>query len=386
MGERLAPMVKWAGRAWAVVGLALVGFVLLEGMYRLARRLRNPPRDREATAQLPPSHPYAGQSWFTRWYDQPAVRGGIVYDPYRAFHKASARGPFVNIDSSGRRLTVQPSGERAATRRLFLLGGSTMWGYTARDSFTIPSLVAAELKSRGIGDVAVVNLAQPGYNATQDVITLLLALRDGEVPAAAVFLTTHKDIYAAFQAGRAGGITSEGAYGALLERREPTVSEHLQAVARRSAVVSRLVPAGRPVDSYATAQPRADVCADVARQYRELARVTAALGREYGFPFLFLRQAMLASTAKPLSEWEKTLPRPRYEPLYRQCMSVIDSTMRLVPGGVYHSLGAVFDRDSASVFIDEYGYLTESAGVPVAKRIVDLVEPALRRPAKAASR
>ena len=154
-----------------------------------------------------------------------------------------------------------------------------MWGYTARDSFTIPSLVAAELKRRGIDGVEVENLAQPGYGATQDVISLLLALRDGQAPAAAVFLTTHKDIYAAFQAGHAGGITSEAVYASLMEPREPSFSEHLEAVGRRSALVSRVAPPPIAPSSYANADPRPELCDDVAQQYRELARVTAALGR-----------------------------------------------------------------------------------------------------------
>jgi hypothetical protein len=379
-------MLKWAGRGWAVVGLVLVALVVLEGMYRVARRLRNPATAAPVMNERALRHPYAGAPWFRGWYEQPVIRAGIVYDPYRAFHKAPSATPPVTVDSAGRRLTVQPPRARPATRRLFLLGGSTMWGYTARDSFTIPSLVASELKARGLDDVEVVNLAQPGYNATQEVITLFLALRDGDVPAAAVFLTTHKDIYAAFQSDRAGGITSEAAYAATLENRQPTLSDELEAVARRSALVSRLVPPAKAAAAPSYSEPRPQLCQDVARQYRELARLTASMGREYGFPFFFVRQSMLASSRKPLSAWERTMPRPRFEAQYRQCMAVIDSTMRSVPDGRYLSLAPMFDADTSSVFLDEYGYLTERAGGDVARRIVELVEPSLRRAARAVSR
>jgi hypothetical protein len=374
----MTSVVGWAVRGWTVVGLVLVGLVVVDGLYRIKLRIGGRSADAPAASAAASRHPYAGESWFKGWYAQPLIRAGIVYDPYRAFHKAPASARYVTVDSAGHRLTVQASEARGGNRTLFLLGGSTMWGYTARDSFTIPSLVSRELASRGIRDVDVVNLAQPGYNATQDVISLLLALRAGEVPAGAVFLTTHKDIYAAFQAGRAGGITSEGAYGAALDAPTPTFSSEVMAVARHSPLIDRLVPAPRPASPYTTT-PTAALCPDVAAQYRELARITEGLGREYGFPFVFLRQPMLASSNKPPSAFERALPRPRYEPLYRQCMSAIDSTMRGVAAGRYVSLASIFDADTTTAFIDEYGYLTERAGGVVAKRIADLVEPWLRR-------
>jgi hypothetical protein len=34
-----------------------------------------------------------------------------------------------------------------------------MWGFTARDSLTVPSLVAAQLAERGFRDVEVINFA-----------------------------------------------------------------------------------------------------------------------------------------------------------------------------------------------------------------------------------
>lgn len=375
MRPAVTSALVWLNRAWRAVGVALLVLVAVEGMYRASQALRSRSAP-QPTGQALRDHPYANQPWFKGWYAQPVVRAGTVYDPYRTSHKAPARTPYINIDSAGRRVTVQPSGASSA-RRVFLLGGSTMWGYTARDSFTIASAVAALLRARGLTDVEVVNLAQPGYNATQEVITLMLALRDGEIPAAAVFLTTHKDVYAAFQNGKPGGITSQRQYAAQFEARTPGLGDDLKALARHTALGARMAPVEH-VESYSSHEPSAGLCDAVSRQYLQLGRITGGMARQYGFPFLFLRQPMLATSHKPLSPWERKLPRPRFEATYLRCVSAIDSTMRAFPGGEYHSLATLFDTDTSTVFIDEYGYLTEAAGQAVARQIVELVEPALR--------
>jgi hypothetical protein len=125
------------------------------------------------------------------------------FDPYRGLWGSFYQSTYVNVDSAGWRRTVQPEPSSNA-RRVFLLGGSTMWGYAARDAYTIPSLLAAELRRRGIRDVEIVNLAQTAYNATQAVITLLLELRRGNVPSVVVSLDGHNDIIAASRFGEAG--------------------------------------------------------------------------------------------------------------------------------------------------------------------------------------
>ncbi len=371
-------VVDWARRGWIIVGLCLATFLVLEVGFRSARAIRSLGGVAVTPPALPPSHPLAAEPWFAGWYQRPAIRSAITFDPYVTNRKSPVQAPGVTVDAAGRRATLPPTGGAGAGRRLFLLGGSTMWGYTARDSFTIPSLVAAELRRRGLGGVEVVNLAQPGYNATQDVITLLLALRGGEVPSAAVFLTTHKDIYAAFQAGRAGGITSEDVFARLLDPDATAPREGLGTLLRRSALLARLAPAAEPVAA-PTRPPDERLCIDVAAQYYELARIADGLGRSYGFPVFFLRQPMLAGSGKTLTEWERSMPQPRHKGVYVRCMAAIDSTMHGVTRPSYESLAGIFDAESASVFLNEYGYLTERAGGAVAEHIVRLVEPVLRR-------
>src|SRR2546422_2514999 len=117
---------------------------------------------------------------------------------------------YVHVDSAGRRVTIQPSPSAAGSRRLLLLGGSAMWGYTARDSFTIPSQVARRLA--GAGAVEVVNLGQAAFTLTQEVTTLLLELRRGDVPDVVVFLDGSNGVATTFQSGSPGHVLNEAMF------------------------------------------------------------------------------------------------------------------------------------------------------------------------------
>ena len=52
-----------------------------------------------------------------------------------------------------------------------MLGGSSLWGFGARDDHTIPSLIARELHEHGVR-VEIRNLAEIGYVSTQEMIAL----------------------------------------------------------------------------------------------------------------------------------------------------------------------------------------------------------------------
>ena len=53
-----------------------------------------------------------------------------------------------------------------------MLGGSSLWGFGARDDQTIPSLLARKLHERGL-KVEIKNLSELGYVSTQELIGLI---------------------------------------------------------------------------------------------------------------------------------------------------------------------------------------------------------------------
>jgi len=360
---------------WLILGMALALFLGLEWMYRAQGALRRALGGRSSVPTLDPAHhPYARQIWWPELRAE-VQRGRVRFDPYRGWWPEPQAARYVHVDSAGRRVTIQPSPSAAGSRRLLLLGGSAMWGYTARDSFTIPSQVARRLA--GAGAVEVVNLGQAAFTLTQEVTTLLLELRRGDVPDVVVFLDGNNEIATTFQSGSPGHVLNEAMFADRFRGTGGVWGDALGTF-RRSQLVDRLARLVVRREAPSVPPSPAQACPVLARHYRNLSRSVAALGREYGFAVIFLWQPLRATTRKPLTEWEGSIQSwPGYRDMLQRCTTAVDSAMRDRFEVTYVPLHQLFDRDTASVFLDEYGHVTESANGVIADRIVELVRPLL---------
>lgn len=252
-----------------------------------------------------------------------------------------------------------------------------MWGWTARDSGTIPAFLVRTLHERGVDDVAVENFAQISFNLTQGVITLLLEVRRGNIPDVAVFLDGANEIATAWAQGRAGASPNEhlAAEAYMLGRR--TFSQELIGLGRHSRLVRRLRMAlGEPAFASAPGAT-AELCNDIASYYANLVHSASAIGRHFGFEVVFFWQPVLATTGKPLTPFEQSLDVPAgYAELVRACAAQADSL--LASSAVhYEPLHAVFDSETASMYTDAVGHLTEQGNKIVALRIADMILPVL---------
>jgi hypothetical protein len=359
---------------WLVLGISLLLFVAIDVALRGALALRDSQRRRAERGAFA-LHPYAREGWYAGWRERDWP-GALErrYDAYRGWGMSSFAGDGLHIDSAGIRATI-PAG-RPDAPEVLLLGGSVMWGQTARDSLTIPSLVAAELLARGV-NVQVRNLAQPGYVFTQGVASLLLELREGHVPAAVVFLDGVNDVGSAADYGVAGMIY----FHRLLETRMKSASSAtravLQAVMQHSAIgeilgprLARLQRARNPVAPA--------VCGDVARHYRNQLATVRGLSVAHGFTVFFYWQPALATTRKPLTEWERTVRKDH--PVNRLMAPCTDSVEAGTPGADFTSLRTIFDGDTSTVFLDQWGHLTEASNRVMAAVIVERLLPGLRTP------
>ena len=371
--------------AWDILGVTLLLLVVVVMLGRgAAGLLRAEPGPR-------PAHPYRGQPWFKGLRFEYVNSNRMQWEPYVQWRRQPYAGPqgHVNIDSAGLRRTPQrvPTGD--APRKLFFFGGSTMWGSWQRDSLTIPSLVAAELAARGIDDVEVRNYGETGYVFTQEVIRLILELRRGERPALVVFYDGINDIAAEGQNLRCGLPQNEAnrrlefAAGRLLARRtRAEIRDAADAWRERY----RVAPPRTVDDSTAAALAR-----DAVGCYAATAEIVEALSRSYGFQVLYFWQPTIGASAKPLTpfeQYELDPPDgdidgvPTARPIERASMRYVDSAMSGVAGDRFHNLGALFARDTASVWLDFIGHITEDANRAVAAQIA---APVLERLAGAAA-
>jgi hypothetical protein len=152
--------------------------------------------------------------WLTEYYRE-ADGLRVRWMPYSYWICERFKGKYINVHADGLRHTwhngitsASSTGERMF--RVFMFGGSTMFGWAASDNYTIPSALVKALAQRGIDGVEITNFGQPGYVSTQEMILLLMQLKERNVPDLVIFYDGCNDTFSAFQNGKAGITENEG--------------------------------------------------------------------------------------------------------------------------------------------------------------------------------
>jgi hypothetical protein len=255
-------------------------------------------------------------------------------------------------------------------RKVYLLGASAMWGFTARDSLTIPSLVAAGLRDAGYTDLGVVNLAQPGYTFCHELATLALEVQRHGPPAIAVFFNGINDIRTTQLNGEPGHAFFEARFGRLyeVEARRGMLGSILT-MGERSRLVGRLGQARGLADPWQTLPQEPGHCPALGVHYQRVARHAQGLATEWGFDVLFIQQPNHAATRKVLTPFERSFIGPEWHVQYtRECSDAIDSTMVGLGDG-FRSYTRMFDGRGEAIFLDRFGHVTEAANRTIAQAL-----------------
>ena len=162
---------------------AALGLALVEAGLQAARLVIN-------AGKLPNRQyllsPYRDQDWAKPLFAE-SLASRSEFDPLLGFRERPRSGRYVNVDAQGMRKTWNPDLPPGARAPLVLVfGGSTVWGWGARDDFTIPSHLSRDLRDRGTS-ARVRNCGQRGYVLSQEVLQLALLLRSGVRPDAVAF-------------------------------------------------------------------------------------------------------------------------------------------------------------------------------------------------------
>jgi hypothetical protein len=267
-----------------------------------------------------------------------------------------------------------------------------LWGTWQRDSMTIPSLVARDVARAGFTDVDVRNYGETGFVFTQEVLQLMLQLRAGERPNVVVFYDGANDLIAStmsqdcgipqnesrrvfeFTLGR---VITSGNLGELKDFLNLFVARVRQRV--DDIRVGRGGAPTKRVDVETLAE-RTVAC------YAATAGVVEALSRQYGFTVLYFWQPMPGATDKVLTPFERTfLAEPERDGFHEfiprldsLATAQISTAMLPVAAERFNNLGGLFSGDTATVWMDFVGHITERANEIAVSRIAPRVLAALR--------
>ena len=359
---------------WVALGIALIVFLLLDWSYRSATAIST--MRASAPAVDSSLHPYGRATWYPELKRNLSTRHNH-FDPYRSAWPDPVVSRYVNVDSAGRRRTPQPVPDAKGALHVVMLGGSVMWGFTSRDSFAIPVLVATRLASLGVPNVHVVNLAQAAFNSTQEGATLALEVAHGRAPDFAVVLDGFNDIATALAYREPGRTYADDQINQQIQLGRRGFWRELVGLGRHSALIAKLqAKSGRGMPpSRRSNATISETCGATARYFARIAATAAAVGRENGFPVIYFQQPQHVTGNKRLTAWERSLDKREGT---RECADSLDGAMTPHAGTTYFSLRSIFDADSVTRFVDANAHLTEEANAVVADRIAAAIAPMLR--------
>jgi len=317
---------------------------------------------------------YQSQDWGRQyWADFSRYDG--EFRPYMLWRGVPLASPTINIDEQGLRQTPGIDCS-AGVYKVFVFGGSTMWGDGSPDWGTIPAYLQPGLQTIRGEPVCIINFAQPGFVSTQSVVTLLTELYEGNIPDLVIFYDGINDVFGAYRSGQVGAhLTPE-------EIARQFNGNHLVKYVENSATFKLLqrLASNPQLITYETRNIPAGALAEaVVKAYFGNYRVVEALAQYYQFDYLFFFQPALPLGKKPLTPLEQMIKDeidPALVSLYRETYHKARRD-----GAQYqhfYDISDVLDGQTTLLWFDAYHIIPEG-NQRVADRMLEIISEKLER-------
>lgn len=377
---------------WCLVGLLLVILLAAEfgidGWRRASRRLRYGRTERPDIAAAGAANAGAANAgdWTIGYFAEFRRAARLDWKAHVGWWQRPFEGRYVTIDPRGLRRTPGEDESDPRAIRVLCFGGSALMGTGARDSGTIPAVLARRLGELG-HRVSVTNYGQLGFNSTQETLVLQHVLAAGTRIDIAVFYDGVNEMICAEQTGRADGVFLEARRRGEFNLMHPERKQALL-LAAAMAVLPRTLRRLRRLTGRPLRGPFAPAMVDLsavdldslARQaverYVANLRLIRALAAEYGFrPVFFWMPVLTSKRQKSPDEqrWERdftTQPEQR-RLLWNAIIDVRRTHPRLAAADTV-DLSALFDETEDAVYIDLY-HLSETGNAAVAEAMLPAI-------------
>lgn len=370
--------IKRLADTWIIIGIAVVLFILIEIFFRIYLSF-SPLTDPRTGADC-----YGDADWVAAYYLEFESCNQTRWQPFSYWRVKPFEGEFINVDERGLRKTVtksHPLSKKDTGIDIFFFGGSTIWGTGVRDAYTIPSLSGNELIRQGFNP-EIKNFGEPGYVSSQELISLMTELRNGNIPEIVVFYDGVNDILSSYLAGEAGIPQQEKnrvkEFNTLKEKKK-SLRAFLQSLRTLSTVKFLSRQFGSPQGQIAELKnfDPEDLAARTTYLYNENIRIVNALAKEYGFHAFFYWQPTLFS--KPYQTEYETLEAQKALQLkpFLDAVNDLLFTDDLVYENIrFFNLSNLFVTTRDPLFID-WSNTGENANILVSQRIVRDILPVI---------
>lgn len=356
---------------WRIVGVTILTWLVVEGGCQLYLSRKNAQLD----AKLMDLGARGETGVWARAYfaELTRVQASLSAEDFVLWRSKPHDGEYIHVSAAGLRRTWNPS--QGGLPRVWIFGGSTVWGWGQRDDQTIPSVVSRRLKEMG-APAELLNAGQIAYFSTQELNLLLRMLQSGERrPDVVVFVDGVNE--SLMPAENGGAHIGQGG-GAWQRNRQvflPSTSRAFWWFIKRTASYRVLTRPGKAV-------PIADVTSvsdQIARIYVTNVRAIEALASAFKFKVLFYWQPTLVdkTAVSPLEAEAMTMDEivwHDFAALWRASSAKVKAELAGDPA--FRDLGLLFNAETGTVFPDTIHY-NERAAAKLAERLANDLAPVI---------
>ncbi len=333
--------------------------------------------------------PYEGKAWAeTYWKEAHEFELTSDYEPFVGWKYGEYHGDYINVDSEGVRKTWNPEysqGEVPGT--IYVFGGSTTWGTGARDDYTIPSHLSKLLNSSGYA-FSVHNHAQLAYTFKQEIIRLVLLLREGHRPDYVIFYDGANDVYGTYQSGIPGSIMNVSTMRGKL-RTSSSIRDVLYAIANKAmdafrthSMIYKAIASGiafvSPQQQFQEVTSKYDdeevqlLSQGIAEEYLTSMGLLDHLAQAYGFEYICFWQPVSYSEERFTEEEANSIQRindKALSNLYR----MTNDAWAAKSGPLFFNISDVLGNRTKTLYIDS-AHLSEEGNEVVATKVFEIFE------------
>jgi len=235
---------------------------------------------------------YKEADWFSEYWEELSMicNDMTEWSPYVHWQLKPYSGKYINIKTDSTRKTWNSFIKSEI--KIFMFGGSTMWGYGARDDYTIPSLTAKILYEKFGINAEIVNYGQLGYINTQELMKLILLIQEKNIPSLVIFYDGINDVFSTF--AKEAGIKHRK-FEMEQKSQEKLLNKLLDIIRAHSfiySIINHLVNKFHPKKQVVLLDDSKikKIPSIVMQKYTSNLKIISALAKNYSFEYLFYLQ------------------------------------------------------------------------------------------------
>lgn len=264
------------------------------------------------------------------------------YSPYVGYKKIPYQGKYINVDNNSIRKTFPNCFNKSGKSiKIFVFGGSTIWGSDVKDEETVPSYLSGYLCNKGL-TVNVTNFGEEGYSLTEELIRLELQLRGGNYPDIVVFYDGVNEVFNSYQNGIAGTpLNYQDRIDDFNSRNKLNLKEAILNSNFVKKILSKII---KPPQKKIVLKENID--GDTTSIYINDTKIIKALEKGYGFKSFFYWQPAVFTKSNLSDEEKKIFVYEGYADLYNNV------TNKLKPEDDVRDLSGLFNNKNNTIFTD----------------------------------